>query len=733
MSSQRIRSRKSVGPVVVLAAVAILGCLAAAAIACGPFFPNNVLDSRDETVLSAPVADFCSEIDRLMPAGFKPKPPAAEKWVRPYTDDAVAKAPAEETAAADAADLKKALADLKTPQAQADALLKKDAVFRAAVADMLKAGAAEWDPQKRTLVVSAKAKAIAVPQGLPPEFEHYLRGAAAFHQGKRPEAIKEWQAVLDLPQGQRRYRTLWATFMIGRTLVDSDPKSAEEHLRKVPELVKAGYPDSLDLAAASRGWIARAELNQDHYRQAVDLYLAEYHDGVRLAGMSLRDTAARAFKQGPGTLKGLAADPVVRPVMTAYVVSRGGWWGDWPKDNVYAKQWLQAIEAADVRDAPGADRLAWAAYQSADWDCAARWLARAPADSPVAQWVRAKLLLRDGKVDEAARILAGLVKELPAAKDPLLCTSEYDNYEGPVVNQKPVRNVAGELAVLRMNRRQYSEALDLLIRFDYWFDAAYVAERVLTDDELIAYVDKHWSAELAAQWKTQGDDENRQSDEKYWQPRRALKIRDLLARRLVREGRWKDARPYFTADVQKKLDSYIQGIRDGADKKLSNEKRAAALVTAARLARYSGLDLLGTELDPDYAIHGGMFGASAEEEQKPPEPPRPATDKIAPRSAEEKKRAEEPVASPDRRFHYRYVAADHAWAALQLMPDNTDETARFCCEAGGWLKNRDPKAADRFYKLLVKKCPKTDIGREAERLHWFPPNVGEPAATATTP
>ena len=49
--------------------------------------------------------------------------------------------------------------------------------------------------------------------------------------------------------------------------------------------------------------------------------------------------------------------------------------------------------------------------------------------------------------------------------------------------------------------------------------------------------------------------------------------------------------------------------------------------------------------------------------------------------------------TPDKRFHYRYRAADLAWEAARLMPDNAPELAVLLCEAGGWLKARDPKAA----------------------------------------
>jgi len=71
------------------------------------------------------------------------------------------------------------------------------------------------------------------------------------------------------------------------------------------------------------------------------------------------------------------------------------------------------------------------------------------------------------------------------------------------------------------------------------------------------------------------------------------------------------------------------------------------------------------------------------------------------------------------------VAADHAWAAMQLMPDDSDELARLCTEAGGWLKGRDPDAADRFYKALVTRCASTDLGKQAAALRWFPATPAE--------
>jgi hypothetical protein len=59
-------------------------------------------------------------------------------------------------------------------------------------------------------------------------------------------------------------------------------------------------------------------------------------------------------------------------------------------------------------------------------------------------------------------------------------------------------------------------------------------------------------------------------------------------------------------------------------------------------------------------------------------------------------------------------------AGVELMPDNSQETARVLCIAGSWMKGRDPNEADRFYKELVIRCPKTKLGQEADKLRWFP-------------
>lgn len=127
------------------------------------------------------------------------------------------------------------------------------------------------------------------------------------------------------------------------------------------------------------------------------------------------------------------------------------------------------------------------------------------------------------------------------------------------------------------------------------------------------------------------------------------------------------------------------------------------------------MELLGTETGPDWFIHGGDFeyGVTAESRVN-------GNFHLLPASANELQRASAHAADPEVRWHYRYQAAFLAWEAAKLMPNNSDETAFVLWQAGVWLKNRDPQTADGFYKTLVRRCRRTALGEEADRIRWFP-------------
>jgi len=120
---------------------------------------------------------------------------------------------------------------------------------------------------------------------LPAEFALYEKGAFLYHKADLPGAREQWQKILDLPEKDRTHRTLWATYMIGRSLVDSDPEKASVILAKVPQLAKptGPYADSLGLASASLGWQARSLWKQNKTAAAVDLFLQQVAAGEPLA------------------------------------------------------------------------------------------------------------------------------------------------------------------------------------------------------------------------------------------------------------------------------------------------------------------------------------------------------------------------------------------------------------------------------------------------------------------
>ena len=70
------------------------------------------------------------------------------------------------------------------------------------------------------------------------------------------------------------------------------------------------------------------------------------------------------------------------------------------------------MEHANVKDIESAEKFALAAYQADDMDSAIRWVNRA-GNSPTAQWLTAKLLLRAGKVGKATEMLSQIVNSFP--------------------------------------------------------------------------------------------------------------------------------------------------------------------------------------------------------------------------------------------------------------------------------------------------------------------------------
>ena len=559
--------------------------------------------------------------------------------------------------------------------------------------------------------------------GLPDEFGDYFEGAVIWNNPMvkdKEMARAAWERLLARPAEQRKFKSTWAAYMIAKSWEPVDPDKAIQYYRRVRELAGHGCADTAGLAPASLGYEARINARRGHFKEAIHLYLDQFATGDPTAANSLRFTAAAALKKAHA-LDELAADRQARDVITAYLVSSHGLsWAERDDDlrpiRVPATAWLNAVEKACVIDVNSAEKLALAAYQAGEFDLAQRWAERAPG-SPVAQWVEAKLLLRDGKTGQAAVLLARVCRSFPL--EPLgtnapvtfadnLFVRDLSDMEAITAGQEAL----GELGALHLARCAYVESLDALLRSGFWQDAAYVAERVLTADELKNYVDNVWSPTNSIGRDT----------EAYWDRHSntrpeilAADIRYLLARRLARLNRLAEAREYYPPELQPRLDLLAQDLSDGRNENAPADARAKMLFNAAVIVRTNGMELMGTEVEPDWSIYGGDYEEGVSVQSRTNNDP-----VVLAVSDDEFKRVAGAAVEPEERFHYRYRAAALAFEAAKLMPNNSDDTARVLCRAGTWLKYLNPKAADVYYKALVRRCRKTAIGDQADRMRWFP-------------
>ena len=506
---------------------------------------------------------------------------------------------AAQTAAAESADLAAALKKAKIPEDEAETIRSAHQAAREKLSKFL-ADTEAWNNSRpwvydekgghrgKPTLPQPRFPSIDIPAGLPGEFADYLEGALGWHNpaviGKGMAGVA-WQRLLDRPPQERRFKSTWAAFMLGKACEEKEPDKAVAYYKQVRDLARHGFADSVGLAAASLGLEARVYLHQKKYDRAIELYLEQLSTGDPTAGPSLISTAAEVLTKGPDVLRPLAVNPRTQRVLTAFVISRrsqrwlesetsdpNGNRGSRLKADV-SQAWLAAVETAGVKDVESAAKLALAAYQNNDMPLAWRWIKRAPS-SPVAQWLQAKLLLHDGKTAQAAALLTSVAREFPIEppstnriasaqfKDLLFMAADY-SYPAQIPAE---RQVLGELGALHLARREYVQALDALLNAGFWMDAAYVAERVLTADELKTYVDRFWPPvppEQAAE-----------EHEKYGESSISpvllrTQIRYLLARRLLRTERSEEAREYFPREWVSQYLALVQFLRTGWDESLA--------------------------------------------------------------------------------------------------------------------------------------------------------------------
>jgi hypothetical protein len=260
---------------------------------------------------------------------------------------------------------------------------------------------------------------------------------------------------------------------------------------------------------------------------------------------------------------------------------------------------------------------------------------------------------------------------------------------------------------MRLSRGEYRDSLQLLfpVAETYWGDVIYIAERVLTVDELKAFVD---GLPPVSAPQTRSD--------RYDRTDPIASLRALLARRLVRVGRTGEAVAYFPPRVPGSTAEERDADRADAEDARNylavleatrpawfewpwqRVSRAEALFKLARMTRVHGMGLMGTEGPPDETVMYGSFPSGIGQTSPNGEAPSPSP-LLGP---DEASRFAASAPKPDTRFHYRPIAADRALAAADLLPQRSQAYAATLCWAARYaFAGGEPDRAAAIYKRYV--------------------------------
>jgi hypothetical protein len=532
-----------------------------------------------------------------------------------------------------------------------------------------------------TAIRAGDTNAIApvVPEHLA-EFVLYLEGTQEFMADPnvvRPEA---WDELLALDFSNRLYRTTWVHYMLGNLAAShGNPEEASVQYaacRRAALVTKKDHSLGLAHASYKRDYLAQTNLTLriergiaavGYYHQAWDTEREKFCMEHLQLDM---ENAAKADLDNPNM--------AVLEAMALF--------------NVGEEAFISKLgQQPDLKITP---RLAWFMYKKGDIEQTSAYLDLCPEDDALANWLRFRLAQREGRTDEAVLFLKKWINQLQQSER-VVFQFQYGS------KVRPKSAINGSLGTLLATQGQMMDAMLSFVKAGAYEDAALIAERYIGTDELIQYVN---SFELRAPYHAMEAFENEWRMESSYSTIQ-LRLSYLLARRLFREGRPEEALPYYPPEISKLLNTYLDARANAGKFWKGRNTRSANLYLAARIMRWKGMELSGTELYPDYTIVNGHFPWYGREEAKiGPESARPMYDETAP--------------VPNVRFHYRHVASDLAGQAATLSL-NRHQKAMILWSAGSWIKNRHPLDADVDYKKLAR-IHFQPLAKAADELRWFP-------------
>lgn len=722
--------------------------------ACGPFFADSVLDDS-QSALRVPPVSYITELSKLAGVPMAPEIPSGEQ------EDQIDRSSFAWQITLEEAQLRLEWRGEEVNPEEIERRLKSYRAARRPVAVDFEMVSLRYFPSGE----NPEIPAVILGAEFPADVADYAEGARLLAIGDREAARGKWKTILERPVKERRLRGAWAAWMLAKT--SSELPECLDWYERVEKEVSLGAIDLLEMRAAAKGWRAPRLENPV---EGLKLALEAFRNGRSQSVPDLRMMSGKLLeKQNPEHLAAAAADPSVRKLINLDL------WATYDRSNshfatfaeteemeetdeideqggrsTFPDAWLKALHDHATPPLEEGAALARSLYAMGRYEESRQWLDLSNGSDPLAQWLRAKFDLRVGNLESANQHLTNAIKTYSEQDD--WAPANLFREDWMTTPRERVRSSQAKLladaGVVRVSLQDYTTALDFFMQAGYEEDAAYLAEQVLTTDELIGHValvaprpaDKEggvirenqgkfdhatltggpWNYEIRAYIQSLSEGE---------------RLRYLLARRLAREERLDEALAYMPKAYRAAFDHYR--LLDKARKSGSHKGPALAAITweQARMHRNWGTRFFSTDVAPDGGLRGWNYPAVdyaqfrvhregwsytyADGQMVVTDAVDPMRRAVPAIHIDEVRRAKQHAIRYPYRFHYRYAAADLAWEAAKSLPDNDPQLAFLYHTAGLWIANRDPKAADRFYQALVKRCSKTAEGQAADAKRWF--------------
>ena len=580
----------------------------------------------------------------------------------------------------------------------------------------------------------------------------YLRSLEA----DRVQGIALMDELLALPAKERLPLNAIAKYRRARLRMShenwSDMSDAEvktslrlirEDFASVAQHAREGSLDPAEISDNAAYWIAHTRsmilpserlirLGEADYGAAVTTYLRMPRRGQANAVNSCLWLARKLCEEGH--LEVAVADPDVRLLITLFLCAGGGNSDETMLTNDLVKQrrseWLDALAKAKIDPAFAPGYIALLQYDCGRWQDCRRSAELMPPAQPLRQLLLARCQLRlDGDMSAARRLLDPRPSSAAAtnsgSKSTAPVTTQFDmtTLISLQADQELRGRVQGELGLHALANNQLDVALSCFEAGGYGVEALYVAECLLTLDELKQHVitrrkNGQTTVKIESHWQEPFDD-----------------LEQELASRLMRAGRLEEALEFVAPALRSQATHYVL-LRRGAERAdLGDRSRADSYWRCALAIRELGEVILHAPYGQSWTSSGGWhvgYGYFPRLRLGKPQDDQPLpTMKLVAAGQEELRRLSEwqaqHIDNPDlAERDARFASFRHAMQAAELLPANDPAGAVILQYAGNLLKYRAPKTAASAYRLLVTRFPQTPYGAYALKSHWFSPERPSP-------